>query len=103
MEYLAYHNEDFTDYSFTKSLKGSHIKQAAVIEANDLEDVFRVTNNIDHPWTENQEVKKVLTAFPRSLSVGDLVLDRSTDKLYVVEDCGYREITKDEYNELVFI
>lgn len=102
-KYITYHNQNFTDYFFSKSLKGNHIKKAAVVEADNLDDVYRATNTIDSPWTENPEVKEVLTDSPRSLSVGDLILDEAANKLHVVEDMGFRVVTKAERNSINFI
>lgn len=102
MRYKIFHNDQFMDYFFKRSLQGHTVRQAAVIECNDLEDVYRATNSIDRPWTENPEVISVQTSKPRSLSVGDLVHDVEHNRLYVVESGGYREVTKEEHSSLDF-
>ena len=57
-----------------------------------LELAFKLTNNINHAWWENEEVTPVF--FPeqgcRSTSVGDMVLV-GTEK-YVCESMGWKKI-----------
>lgn len=101
-KYKTWLNDSFIDYTLKKKLNESTVRPGALVEASSLEEVFRVTNNIDHSWTENPEVKKVLTSSPRSLSVGDLVHDQDANKLYVVESLGFREVTDEEHANLNF-
>ena len=62
----------------------------AVVGSETLGDVFRITNHIDHPWTENEEVvfadEKV-----RSTSVGDVVLDDNKG-YWRCEPIGWKKI-----------
>ena len=47
----------------------------AVVEADNLDDTFRITNHIHSDWTKNDEVIKLLRSPCRSTSVGDIVED----------------------------
>lgn len=100
--YKTWLNDNFTDYTFNKKLGNDTVRPGAIVAVDSLAEVYRVTNNIDCPWTENPEVLKVLTSSPRSLSVGDLVAEDATGKLYVVEDFGFREVTAEEHATLNF-
>jgi hypothetical protein len=46
----------------------------AVVEAGTLEEVYRLTNHIDHDWRENALVRTLATTPPRSTSVGDVLV-----------------------------
>lgn len=102
MKYKIFHNDQFIDYFFKKSVKGNTVRQAAMVECESLNDVFEKTNSIDHAWTLNPEVLSVQTEKPRSLSVGDLIHDIANNKLYVVEDGGFREVSDEEHQTLDF-
>lgn len=47
-----------------------------------LENIFRVTQNIDEPWSKDRH---------RSTSVGDIVRI-GDDKLYIVASCGFEAL-----------
>jgi len=56
---------DITEYDFV-----------ALVDCEDVEDAFRLTNHIDRNWQENPEVVRTnpdMTSF-RSTSVGDLIV-----------------------------
>lgn len=68
----------------------------AMVEADSLEDVFRLTNTIHHPWWENEGV--TCYSRTRSTSVGDLYL-LEDGTVYLVLRCGLLDIdnaTEDE-------
>ena len=46
----------------------------AVVEAETLEEVYRLINHIDHDWRENALVRTVAITPPRSTSVGDVLV-----------------------------
>ena len=102
MHYETFHNDQFLDYMFKKTLAGNTVRPAAVVDCKSLDDVFEKTNNIDHAWTENPEVVRVLTPRPRSLSVGDLILDGAANKMYVVATTGFQEVTEEEHASITF-
>jgi hypothetical protein len=49
------------------------MKLATEVEADDAEDIWKALQNLDRPWSEALPVP-VLTTFPRSMDVGDIVL-----------------------------
>jgi len=73
---------------------------AATVEAPCLEATFQICNSIDGPWTENEEVLRVTTDFPRSLSVGDAVVD---EEEYVHEVLSIGWGKRDPQRELPFV
>lgn len=63
----------------------------AIVDAASLEEVFRLTNHIDKPWQENDQVsygKKNA----RSTSVGDVVV--GNEGAFRCEMVGWTEITE---------
>lgn len=84
-------NEEQATQAFKAFDEGKYYKVAEV-ECTELEEAYEDTNNIDHPWTENSNVK----AFGnrrRSTSAGDIM--EKDGKLYVVGSTGYYERSKD--------
>lgn len=69
---------------------GDRFKLVALVDSDSLEVIFRLTNNIDHAWTENEGVWTIGTNH-RSTSVGDLV-QLGTGKWYICDMVGWREI-----------
>src|SRR5690242_20026891 len=62
----------------------------ARVEAEDLEQAFDLTNNVEGPWTKNPGVRAVSHGL-RSTSVGDVVL--APDGVpYRCESCGWRRV-----------
>ena len=62
----------------------------AIVEATDLDEVFRLTNSIDSFWGANPEVKWHLGPECRSTSVGDVVLDENA-KGFLCESIGWKK------------
>ena len=64
-----------------------------------LEQVFALTNHIDHPWTSNPEVVWHTTASPlRSTSVGDVIVSQESGQAWLVMPIGLQELSPE--NEL---
>jgi len=64
-----------------------------------LEQVFALTNHIDHPWTSNPEVVWHITASPlRSTSVGDVIVSQESRQAWLVMPIGLQELAPE--NEL---
>jgi hypothetical protein len=61
----------------------------AEVEASNLEEVFELTNHIDHDWTTNRSVK-VIGDKHRSTSVGDIV--EVNGHFWLCENCGWTAI-----------
>ncbi len=78
--------ETWTDHSdwFTKM---------AVVECDTPEQAFELTNHIDSPWPHNKEIRWIKDPVVRSTSVGDVLVDTRTDKVYLVASIGFEEIT----------
>lgn len=82
-------------FGFEPSTFPEDFRHVADVRAYEIGAVFQLTNHIDRPWTENEEVLIPAGVNPRELrstSVGDLVQDG--DKLYAVAPCGF-SIVKD--------
>tara|TARA_R110000868_G_scaffold13765_2_gene63811 strand:- start:622 stop:987 length:366 start_codon:yes stop_codon:yes gene_type:complete len=56
------------------------------VEAESLDDVFRITNL----WDDESAVKRFRVG--HSTSVGDIITDTSTDKMYMVDGFGFSEV-----------
>ena len=57
-----------------------------VVEANGLEDVFKITNL----WEQEELVQRLRRG--HSTSVGDLVEDTTTGKIHMVDGFGFKEV-----------
>lgn len=68
----------------------------AVVDTDDLEEAFRLTNSIDCPWQENSGVDSMLES-ARSTSVGDVMVD-DNDKVWLVAGMGFTEVEWDDGN-----
>lgn len=66
-------------------------EKVAEVECEDLEDVFRVTNHINHNWTLNPQVTMYKAGGVRSTSVGDVVVDEH-GKVFLCDMAGWKEI-----------
>ncbi len=61
-----------------------------------LEQVFALTNHIDHPWTSNPEVVWHSTQAPlRSTSVGDVIVAYESGQAWLVLPIGLQELPPD--------
>lgn len=96
-KYLIFHHKDpsfllpdkANDY-YPVSVR--RYDKIAFVTAKNLGDVFKLTNHIDHDWTENDQVRlcpDVTRA--RSTSVGDLVLNLDTMDLRICAPIGWEK------------
>jgi len=68
-------------------------KKVALVESDNLGDVFRITNHIDSNWQTNDEVIETYgDVTHRSTSVGDIVIDLENSKRYLCASMGWDEI-----------
>jgi len=68
-------------------------KQVRVLRASDPEDVFyQMQGEVWSPNGEKRNLIRSLGLSHTSMSVGDVVYDRSTNKHYVVAPMGFKEI-----------
>lgn len=81
-----------------KSVNLADFDKVAEVDCTDLEDVFRVTNNIDTDWQNNPEVKWSVKR-ARSTSVGDVVIT-SDGKAFLCDHVGWVEVrVEDSFKE----
>lgn len=72
----------------------------ANVEADSLQEVYRLTNHIDHSWTDNPQAEPVGNEH-RSTSVGDVIVD-AEGKAHMVASFGFTDISKEvEYEVTV--
>lgn len=65
--------------------------KVAIVEAENIDEVYRLTNHIDRAWQENPEVvwgRKLA----RSTSVGDVILDYGKDEAWVCDRVGWTKV-----------
>jgi len=67
------------------------LKLVAIVQAEDLEEVFEMTNHIDDDWTKNHGVVKSWGPC-RSTSVGDVVISAGTFSFWKVLPVGFKQI-----------
>jgi len=90
MKYRVYHAINPT-FGFGKKPEfPSEYELVATVESAGIEDVFRITNHIDHDWTKNPEVIELFHNRPRSTSVGDVVV--VDEKAHYCDMVGWKEI-----------
>ncbi len=94
--YAVYHANDLhamiapqPDYWYTD--RSRHYTHVADVLAP-LGQVFRLTNHIDHPWTENPEVIWHTDAPVRSTSVGDVIVSQESCQAWLVMPFGLQEL-----------
>jgi hypothetical protein len=62
-----------------------------------LQQVFALTNHIDHSWTSNPQVVWHLTVVPlRSTSVGDVIVSYESGQAWLVMSIGLQELPPDK-------
>jgi hypothetical protein len=66
-----------------------NFKRVALVEATSIDDTYRITNHIDEPWWDNQEVLKHV-GDSRSTSVGDVVVAEN-GATYLCDFVGWKE------------
>jgi len=106
MTYLVYHfdMEKYANlFGSWREIKGREVSgecdgpafpeeytAVAAVEADGIEDVFRLTNHIDSDWTDNEEVLPFVPQ-ARSTSMGDVVVG-SDKKRLLCAAVGWEEI-----------
>jgi hypothetical protein len=77
--------------------KRSDYQVVATTVCEGLEDVFRLTNHIDREWWKNPEVTlNSASKSRRSTSVGDLVEEVDSEKLWLCASVGWAEVEWEE-------
>jgi len=99
MKFTVYHAKNPT-FGFGKEQPFPEAyKKVALVEADSIDDVFRITNHIDSDWRDNPEVKEHnLFEKDRSTSVGDVVVDENGVRFYCAP-VGWTEMEKEDAEE----
>jgi hypothetical protein len=90
--YAVYHANDVLETNLPPAMrwyadKSSYYTHVADVVAP-LEQVFTLTNHIDHPWTDNKEVAWLATSRIRSTSVGDIIVSTESGQAWLVMPVG---------------
>jgi hypothetical protein len=79
MKYTVFHAKE-PNFGMGKPPEFKDYEKVAEVETTGLESVFRLTNHINHSWTQNPEVRWFKGGGVRSTSVGDIVIDGNGKK-----------------------
>src|SRR6266567_1713525 len=94
--YAVYHANDVLETNLPPAMRWYADKSLYYTHVADvvapLEQVFALTNHIDHPWTDNPEVVWHTTAQVRSTSVGDIIVSRESGRVWLVMPVGLQEL-----------
>jgi len=99
----VWHNDRFLDYMLKgdEALKSTVVHKVACVATNNLDTAYQLTNHIEQSWTKNPFVQVLnVSGAVRSTSAGDIMIHN--DKCYVVDVCGFRELSRAEQAELTF-
>lgn len=67
-------------------------KFVATVNADNINDVFGISQNIDKSWLKNQDVIATTQTEARSTSVGDVIKDIENSRFYMLEFTGMTEV-----------
>ena len=67
-------------------------RNVAQVNTDDLEEAYKLTNNIDKPWIENKEVFPCFLKPQRSTSMGDVL--QIGHEYFAVATFGFTKIEK---------
>ncbi len=98
--YAVYHANDLLEMVVPQASHWSEDRTRYYTHVADvvapLEQVFALTNSIDHSWTSNPEVVWHATDAPlRSTSVGDLFMSCESGQAWLVLPIGLQELPPD--------
>jgi hypothetical protein len=82
MKYSIWHAKNPTFGFGEKPKFPEEYENVALIGADSIDDVFRITNHIDSDWRMNPEVFESFKDRVRSTSVGDVVVDEEGTSFY---------------------
>jgi len=66
---------------------------ATSLNAQNKSAVYAALQNHDAPWTDHYPA---FTSFPRSMSVGDIIFDRTDGHFYYVDQIGFNKVRDPE-------
>jgi len=94
--YAVYHANDMLEINLPPAMRWYADKSMYYTHVADvvapLEQIFLLTNHIDHPWTDNPEVVWLATSRIRSTSVGDIIVSSESGQAWLVMPVGLREL-----------
>src|SRR6266566_1669334 len=94
--YAVYHANDILEINLPPAMRWYADKSMYYTHVADvvttLEQVFTLTNHIDHPWTDNPEVVWLATSRIRSTSVGDIIVSCESGQAWLVMPVGLQEL-----------
>jgi len=76
---------------FAEELPIDAYTHVANVQASSLDEVFRLTQNVFKNWTKSNGVLHSIGEL-RSTSVGDIIIEEGTGKMFMVENIGFREV-----------
>jgi hypothetical protein len=82
----------FTVQADQITVRSADYVKVAEVEAENLDQVFLLTNTIDHDWQENDHVTPARPGqSERSTSTGDVIV--MGDQAWIVESAGFSAVT----------
>jgi hypothetical protein len=94
--YAVFHANDVLETNLPPAMRWYADKSMYYTHVADvvapLEQVFLLTNHIDHPWTDNPEVVWLATSRIRSTSVGDIIVSCESGQAWLVMPVGLQEL-----------
>lgn len=98
---VIWHGDNLVDKAIHKIKNGSY-NLVAVVEADEVSDVFGITNHIDEDWTKvakrSGRLVRLLNPKPRSSMVGDIFV--SPEGGFLVKGIGLERLPKSVYSLL---
>jgi hypothetical protein len=96
MRFRVLHNPKFLYYHRGTVPALADCVVVAELECASIEDAFTLTNTVEKPWWENENVNvKFGGDACRSTSVGDVIVDLDTNEHYVVQMFGFLKADAD--------
>jgi len=94
--YAVYHANDLLETHLPPAMRWYADTSLYYTHVADLvaprEQIFRLTNHIDHPWTDNPQVVWLVTSRIRSTSVGDVIVSAESGQAWLVMPIGLQEL-----------
>ena len=102
-EFMKYALDNYTTERDERTLGKVTVTAVAHVETDSLEEAYRLINNIEVGWEQNEGVKAIGRAKNhRSTSVGDILMDKD-GAFHVVEPLsGFRKLTPEEIADITF-
>ena len=91
--FRVWHKKNSDFWTCATELNAKDFEMVAFVEADNHDEVFRLTNSIDDHWWNNEgvDMSTNLTGC-RSTSVGDIVQNMTNGQIMAVDKVGWKEI-----------